>query len=78
MMGEKILYLEASKKKIQITDKFLDGIFLASKKVLKRVHCGNTCWLCDLQNCQKTISCQTLQTSLFQQHPQRIQEIVAR
>ena len=30
--GEKqILYLEASKKKIQITDKFLDGFFLCIK-----------------------------------------------
>ena len=27
-LGEQILYLEASKKKIQITDNFLDGIFL--------------------------------------------------
>ena len=31
-MGEKILYLEASKKKVQITDKFLDGIFLGIKE----------------------------------------------
>ena len=30
--GEKILYLEASKKKIQITDKFLDGVFLGIKE----------------------------------------------
>ena len=32
--GEKILYLEASKKKIQITDKFLEAIFLGTKEVL--------------------------------------------
>ena len=30
--GEKILYLEASKKKVHITDKFLDGIFLGIKE----------------------------------------------
>ena len=30
--GEKILYLEASKKKVQITDKFLSGIFLCIKE----------------------------------------------
>ena len=30
--GEKIFYLEASKKKIQITDMFLDGIFLGTKE----------------------------------------------
>ena len=30
--GEKILYLEASKKKVQITDKFLNGIFLCIKE----------------------------------------------
>ena len=30
--GEKILYLEASKKKVQITDKFLDGVFLGIKE----------------------------------------------
>ena len=29
---EKILYLEASKKKVQITDKLLDGIFLGAKE----------------------------------------------
>ena len=30
--GGKIFYLEASKKKVQITDKFLDGIFLGIKE----------------------------------------------
>ena len=30
--GEKILYWEASKKKVEITDKFLDGVFLGIKE----------------------------------------------
>ena len=32
MEREKILYLEASKKKVQIMDKFLDGVFLGIKE----------------------------------------------
>ena len=31
---KKILFLEASKKKVQITDKFLDGVFLGVKEKL--------------------------------------------
>ena len=49
---EKILYLEASKKKVQITHKFLDGVFLGIKEGSEEF-IGNTCWLCGVQNCQK-------------------------
>ena len=31
-LGEKILHLEPSKKKIQVTDNFLDGFFMGIKK----------------------------------------------
>ena len=40
--GEKILYLEASKKKVQITDKFLDGVFLGIKEGSEEFIVGNT------------------------------------
>ena len=45
---EKILYLEASKKKIHITDKFLDGIFLSIKEGSEEFIVGTTagCVVC--------------------------------
>ena len=45
---EKILYLEASKKNIQITDKFLDGIFLGIKEGSEEFIAGTptSCVMC--------------------------------
>ena len=55
-MRGKILYLEASKKKVQIKHKFLDGIFLGIKEGSEEFIVWNTCWLCGMQNCPKTAS----------------------
>ena len=53
---EKILYLEASKKKVQITDKFLDGVFLGIIEGSEEFGVGTLCWLCGVQNCRNTAS----------------------
>ena len=53
---EKILYLEASKKKVQITDKFLDGVFLGIIEGCEEFGVGTLCWLCGVQNCRNTAS----------------------
>ena len=42
-------YLETSKKKVQITDKFLDGVFLGIRECSKDFVCWNTCWLCGVK-----------------------------
>ena len=53
-LEEKILYLDASKKKIQITDKFLDGIFLGIIEFSEEFIAGTPAGC--VQNCQKTAS----------------------
>ena len=53
---EKILYLEASKKKVQITDKFFRRDLLGHQGTAEYSY-GAGMWKClDMQNCQKTAS----------------------
>ena len=53
--GVKTLYLEASKKKVQISDKFLDGIFLCIKEDSEEFIVGTFAG-CGMQHCQQTAS----------------------
>ena len=53
-MVRKDLKLEESKKKFQITDKFLDGVFLGIKEGSEEFIVGTTCSMCGVQKCQKT------------------------
>ena len=67
-LGENIMFLEASKK-AQTTNKFVDVLF--GQRSFRGVHCGNTCWLCGIQNCQRRF------VKTLHQHPWNTQKIVA-
>ena len=54
-MVENILYLEASKKQVQITEKFLDGVFLGIKDGSEEFIVGTPDG-CGMQRRQKTTS----------------------
>ena len=70
-MGRKDLELEASKKKVQITDKFLDGIFLGIREGSEEFIVGTPagCAVC------RTVK---RRPGEDEQHPWNTQEIVAK
>ena len=75
--GEKILYLEPSKKRVQMTDKFLEGVFLGVKKVLRSSLCEHllVVWCAELSKdgLLKTLQIHSSSTASVEH-----QEIVAR
>ena len=70
---EKILYLEVSKKKIQLSDKFLDGIFLSIKEGSGEFVVGTSagCTVCRTAKYDlvKTLQIRSFSTALAE-HPQ--------
>ena len=78
-MREKILFLEASKKKVQITDKFSDGLFLDIKEGSDEFIVGTLAgWLSGTQNCRRRPREDAVDRVLFQQHPWNTERIVVR